>query len=168
MRILRNAVVNDLLLRGAPMARARKAPVAKEQTQASELTCPECGRTFTRAAALGAHRRQAHGVAGSSRAAAVKGGNRRASRSSGRRSSATSIAASTGSDARSSSDASRSSPRNGRRRSAGGKTRASASGGVNRDSLLQALFPSGIPAREEVIRAVNSWLDEAERLAKLG
>jgi hypothetical protein len=39
---------------------------------------------------------------------------------------------------------------------------------VNRDALLQTLFPSGIPARTEVIRAVNSWLDEADRLAQLG
>jgi hypothetical protein len=34
--------------------------------------------------------------------------------------------------------------------------------------LLKALFPNGIPPREEVIRAVNDWLDEAERLARLG
>jgi hypothetical protein len=38
---------------------------------------------------------------------------------------------------------------------------------VDRDALLRTLFPSGIPAREEVIRSINSWLDEAERLAKL-
>jgi hypothetical protein len=38
---------------------------------------------------------------------------------------------------------------------------------VDRDALLQALFPNGIPARESVIREVNGWLDEAERLAKL-
>jgi hypothetical protein len=36
---------------------------------------------------------------------------------------------------------------------------------VNRDALLQQLFPSGLPAREEVIRRVNAWLDEAEKLA---
>jgi hypothetical protein len=54
----------------------------------------------------------------------------------------------------------------GGRRSTESRARAS-SGTVNRDSLLQALFPSGIPARESVIRDVNSWLDEAERLAKL-
>jgi hypothetical protein len=28
----------------------------------TNLICPECGRAFTRAAALGAHRRQKHGV----------------------------------------------------------------------------------------------------------
>ena len=30
------------------------------------LTCPECGRSFTRPAALGAHRKMTHGVAGTS------------------------------------------------------------------------------------------------------
>jgi hypothetical protein len=38
---------------------------------------------------------------------------------------------------------------------------------VNQDALLQALFPNGIPARENVIRAVNAWLDEADRLAQM-
>jgi len=33
--------------------------------------------------------------------------------------------------------------------------------------LLVALFPSGIPAKEDVIRAVGEWLDDAERLAKM-
>jgi hypothetical protein len=39
-------------------------------------------------------------------------------------------------------------------------------GSVNRDALLQTIFPNGLPAREEVIRRVNVWLDEAERLAE--
>jgi hypothetical protein len=39
-------------------------------------------------------------------------------------------------------------------------------GGVDRDRLLTVLFPQGIPARSETLRAVESWLDEAERLAK--
>jgi hypothetical protein len=39
---------------------------------------------------------------------------------------------------------------------------------VDRDALLQALFPNGIPARENVIRELNGWLDEAERLSRLG
>jgi uncharacterized C2H2 Zn-finger protein len=38
--------------------------------------------------------------------------------------------------------------------------------GVNRDALLQALFPQGIPAKEQIIRDVNAWLDQAERLAR--
>jgi hypothetical protein len=33
--------------------------------------------------------------------------------------------------------------------------------------LLGALFPQGIPPRDELIRSVSHWLDEAERLAKL-
>jgi hypothetical protein len=33
--------------------------------------------------------------------------------------------------------------------------------------LLATLFPNGIPPREDVIRSINSWLDEGERLAKL-
>jgi hypothetical protein len=32
------------------------------------LVCPECGKTFTRPAALGAHRKMTHGVAGTSKA----------------------------------------------------------------------------------------------------
>jgi hypothetical protein len=32
----------------------------------TQLTCPECGKTFTRPAALGAHRQRAHGIAGTS------------------------------------------------------------------------------------------------------
>jgi hypothetical protein len=38
---------------------------------------------------------------------------------------------------------------------------------VNRDALLSSIFPNGIPPREDVIRAVNSWLDEADRLARI-
>jgi hypothetical protein len=40
-------------------------------------------------------------------------------------------------------------------------------GRINRDALLRMLFPNGVPAREAAIRDVNSWLDEAERLAAL-
>jgi hypothetical protein len=38
--------------------------------------------------------------------------------------------------------------------------------GVDRDALLTMLFPNGMPAREEVIRAASGWLDEAERLSQ--
>jgi hypothetical protein len=38
---------------------------------------------------------------------------------------------------------------------------------LDRDALLQALFPNGIPAQEQVIRDINAWLDQAERLARL-
>jgi hypothetical protein len=39
--------------------------------------------------------------------------------------------------------------------------------GIDRDALLKTLFPDGIPAREEVIRAASGWLDDAERLARM-
>jgi hypothetical protein len=56
-----------------------------------------------------------------------------------------------------------------RRRTRGrssGISQGNAGRDVNRDALLQALFPNGVPAREEVIRRANAWLDEAEQLAK--
>jgi hypothetical protein len=109
-----------------------------------QYVCPECGRTFSRPAALGAHRRQAHGVAGTSRNASKQRGRR------GR------TAAARSTPARSQTTRTR------RRRST-----ASPSPRVNRDALLQALFPGGIPARENVIRQLNTWLDEGERLARL-
>jgi len=37
---------------------------------------------------------------------------------------------------------------------------------IDRDALLALVYPNGIPARENVIRAASSWLDEAERLAR--
>jgi hypothetical protein len=33
--------------------------------------------------------------------------------------------------------------------------------------LLKSVFPEGIPAREDVIRAVTTWLDDAERLGRM-
>jgi hypothetical protein len=38
---------------------------------------------------------------------------------------------------------------------------------IDRDALLKAIFPAGIPASEYVIRAATGWLDEAERLARM-
>jgi hypothetical protein len=175
--------------RSGVMARARRRQAASDQTPSTEFTCPECGRTFSRAAALGAHRKQAHGIAGSSRAASSNGnGASRSRRTSGSRgrsaapAAARAPATSTGtgksrtSRSRSSASPSRAAARHAssarpatprRRRGARPAAPPRASTGVNRDALLQALFPSGIPAREEVIRSVNSWLDEAERLARL-
>jgi hypothetical protein len=129
-------------------ARARTAEQAAA-TVAAELSCPECGRTFTRPAALGAHRKAAHGIAGA-KSTARRG--RRARRT---------AAASAATNGR------RSSTR--RRVASTRRTRSSSSDGartVNRDVLLEALFPSGVPAREETLRAVTAWLDEAERLAR--
>jgi|tagenome__1003787_1003787.scaffolds.fasta_scaffold20503543_1 hypothetical protein len=52
---------------------ARADAAAAKTAAAATVTCPECGRTFTRAAALGAHRRQAHGVIGSSASSRASG-----------------------------------------------------------------------------------------------
>jgi hypothetical protein len=106
------------------------------------LMCPECGKTFTRPAALGAHRRMTHGVAGTSANAAA---NRKRSAARMRPASA------------------------GRTTSRRGRVSASptrGNGSVDRDALLRSLFPEGIPPRQDVIGQVNAWLDEAERLAR--
>jgi predicted RNA-binding Zn-ribbon protein involved in translation (DUF1610 family) len=131
------------------MARARsktRSNTAPDGTEAeTSFTCPECGKTFTRAAALGAHRRRSHGVAGassSSRPATPSRSRRRATRTS-----STPRAGST-------------TPNRNRARDGAGTT-------VDRDALLQAIFPNGVPPRESVIRAVNNWLDQAEQLAKM-
>jgi hypothetical protein len=102
------------------------------------FTCPECGKTFTRPAALGAHRKLKHGVAGASANAA---GNRKSAKSRGRKRTAAA--------ARPAAPAA-----------------ANGSQSVDRDALLRALFPDGIPPRQDVITQVNAWLDEAERLAR--
>jgi len=127
--------------------RATRSTTARKQSSASATAktasttgaykCPECGRTFSRPAALGAHRRRAHGVPGASASAAGS----RATRARGRTTA---------------------------RRSAQRPARASATrDGIDRDTLLAALFPQGIPPRENVIREVNRWLDEADRLVRL-
>jgi predicted RNA-binding Zn-ribbon protein involved in translation (DUF1610 family) len=137
------------------MARKRSAEAANtSQSGGGEFVCPECGRTFTRAAALGAHRSRVHGVAGSSRRSQSR--QRPTTRSSaGRRRTASS-------GGRTASGSS-----SGRRTTSRSSTRAPSDGAVDRDQLLQTLFPSGIPAKANVIRAVNSWLDDAERLARM-
>ena len=129
------------------MARPRTQPASEQQFE-----CPECGRSFARAAALGAHRRQAHGVVGTSGRAASAGRRRRTA-------AATRGTSATTATARSRSNGTRT------RRTANGRRRSRT--GADRDALLKALFPNGIPPREDVIRAVNAWLDEAERLARL-
>jgi hypothetical protein len=123
------------------MATHATKPTATPGTSAVDaLTCPECGRTFTRAAALGAHRKLKHSVSGTS-----KGAKRTNTTAASRKRRAPSGA--------------------GRGRS----TAAASNGGaqsVDRDALLRALFPAGIPPRQDVITQVNAWLDEAERLAR--
>jgi len=135
----------------------KQAAATKKASAGAELVCPECGRTFTRAAALGAHRSRAHGVAGRSTQATKRraaGSQSRASRSS-----ATTARASGTTNGRRKRQATS--------RGTGRSSMPRAADGINRDALLTTLFPTGIPAREEVMRAASSWLDEAERLAKL-
>ncbi len=114
----------------------RRSAGAPSSRSSGTLVCPECGKTFTRAASLGAHRNRAHGIVG----AAAK---------------ARSAAGAAGRKTRVSNGGSR----------AGG--RSAAPSGIDRDALLAALFPEGIPAKESVIRQLDSWLSEGERLANL-
>jgi hypothetical protein len=112
-----------------------------EAATAGTLTCPECGKTFTRPAALGAHRARVHGVAGTSQNARS------------RRSAAARRAATTGA-------------RPSRSRTTTPAPSQTA-GRVDHDALLRALFPDGIPPRQETIVAVNDWLAQADALARL-
>ncbi len=114
-----------------------------------ETVCPECGRAFGRPAALGAHRWKAHRIEGASPQARSR---RRAAKSAmgavdgGRDRQLASATESGGSRARST---------------------ASADSRLDRDALLRIVFPTGIPVRDDVIRYVSRWLDEAEMLARL-
>ena len=132
------------------MARPRRAAASrkgKETDSGEALTCPECGKTFSRAASLGAHRSRAHGVAGVSsrrrRGGSHNGGTKRR-RSAGR------TAGQQTAQVRSRAGS-----------SDGGRTR------IDRDALLRTLFPKGVPPRQDAIRRVNAWLDEAEQLASM-
>jgi C2H2-type zinc finger len=126
---------------------AEPAPEKPTEQQPDSYVCPECGRSFSRPQALGAHRRRAHGVAGTSRAPADKKQPKAAR------------APKSGSSSR----ARRRSTRRGSPSRSRGSTTTQPTG-MDRDRLLEALFPGGIPPREDVIRAVNAWLDDAERL----
>jgi hypothetical protein len=122
------------------------AAIKRQAAAPAVLTCPECGKTFTRAAAMGAHRSRIHGVAGSSRST--------------RRNRTTVTTA---------EPATRATRTLTRRRAvtAGGNGRSTGNGGVDRDRLLKTLFPHGIPARQDTIAEVNDWLNEADRLSRL-
>jgi predicted RNA-binding Zn-ribbon protein involved in translation (DUF1610 family) len=136
------------------MARPRRTTSASSPaaTSAGEFKCPECGKTFTRAASLGAHRNRAHGITGASKR---------------RTQGAPSTPASSGTRTRR------------RRGSTKGRTTSTATTGasrtrqrdgrstIDRNQLLQALFPNGVPPREDIIRRIGDWLDEAEQLTKL-
>ncbi len=138
---------------------SQQATSTKTTGRASKFVCPECGRSFTRAAALGAHRSRAHGVAGQS-AQAKKNRARRQSTTRRRTATATSRRSETTTTRRRSASQTSTSPR---------RQPASAASGdrIDRDALLEALFPNGMPAREQVIRAVSGWLDDAERLTRM-
>ena len=135
------------------MARQRRQAVngGSAAVSSGEFSCPECGKTFTRAASLGAHRQRAHGVAGASKKTPSRRRNAGQAATSGRSRGRSTTRRRTGAAPATAS--------RGRRR--GGQS------GLNRDELLQTLFPNGVPPQEDVIRRVGDWLDEAERLAKL-
>ncbi len=158
----------------------RKRSMTKQKT--ARLVCPECGKTFTRPASLGAHRNRAHGIAGASAVAranakkATRAGKAAAARSASRGKTAarSTPAASrrktTGSPRPAAAVKRQATSRPPTARPAGSTRRRSSNGQhapVDRDKLLQSLFPTGIPAREDAIRQVNAWLDEAERLARM-
>ncbi len=136
-----------------PSPRTRKA----SKRGSGEFICPECGRSFARAAALGAHRRSAHGITGASSSAARA----RANTASVRRGPAPAKTA-TAARSRAAGRPTSVQPRRPRRTTADGQRRV-----VNRDALLRSLFPNGIPATEQALQQVNAWLEQAERLTRL-
>src|SRR6266545_3930972 len=136
-----------------PSPRTRKA----SKQGSGEFICPECGRSFARAAALGAHRRSAHGITGASSSAARA----RANTASVRRGPAPAKTA-TAARSRAAGRPTSVQPRRPRRTTADGQRRV-----VNRDALLRSLFPNGIPATEQALQQVNAWLEQAERLTRL-
>jgi C2H2-type zinc finger len=150
--------------------RSSSAKASKDQ-----FVCPECGREFSRASALGAHRKRSHGVAGTSRSATPRNSSRvrpiaQAAASSGTaartknrvvtRAAATPATAAT----RRRRSPSRSGSTRGR---AAAQARRSANPTTTHDALLRALFPNGVPARASVIAALEPWLAEADRLARM-
>jgi hypothetical protein len=122
-------------------SRKGSAATASSLTGQGAFVCPECGKSFSRAQALGAHRSRTHGVAGTSRAARVSGSKRRAAKS----------VTAAGGDGRSRATS--------RPRQSGGQ--------FDRDKVLAALFPDGVPPKASVIAALAPWLDEAERLSRM-
>jgi hypothetical protein len=151
-----SATTRSRKTRTATTASRKTRTAATKTVTAAGLVCPECGKRFRTPAGLGSHRRRVHGVVGArakSRAGSVAAAERAAS--AGRR-----VSASNG------GGSSRSGASAARVRRTGAATRRD--GTVNRDALLQALFPNGIPARESVIRDLSAWLDEAERLSRRG
>jgi hypothetical protein len=135
----------------------RSKPAARSSSlRRKKYVCPDCGAAFDRPQSLGAHRRQAHGTPGLSQRSQSRARSAgRTNARSGRRAVAPSSRA------------------GGTRANSGSRTASAARGqgrgtsGVDRDGLLAALFPAGIPASVDVIRALNDWLDEADRLKQM-
>jgi uncharacterized C2H2 Zn-finger protein len=198
---------------GDPEVIDREAVHSAAKSGVAEDSCPECGKQFDRPASLGAHRRAAHGVAGTSRPSRRVTGGANQSRwsgwSTGRHPSvaprpddphvidrgevqtAEELAiselrcpecgkqfdrpASLGAHRRLGhgvAGTSRASGKSAARRETPPPGSGAAAPGadrrvVDRDALLQQLFPNGLPARASVIQRVNLWLDEADRLAGL-
>jgi uncharacterized C2H2 Zn-finger protein len=141
---------------------------SQESSAQTDFRCPECGRTFTRAAALGAHRRQAHGVLGASakqRTGKSRSSSRTAAGGAGASHRPTAAAQSVAAGRRAATAATAGG--RSRRRPAPARVTRRDGNGVDRDRLLGTLFPNGIPAREEIVHAANQWLDEAERLTHM-
>lgn len=153
--------------------------------------CPECGRAFSRPQSLGAHRNRAHGVKGSSdsakrarserAAAARRGGAKRGgakrkskSRASAKRSVAKRTTARRSPTKRTTAKraAAKRTVASGRsarktvaaRRLPSGTQRRSRK--LNKEQLLMALYPSGIPISVGTagLNRISAWLDEAEAL----
>ncbi len=131
--------------RSASSASAGATSASQDGAKAGGLVCPECGKSFGRAQALGAHRSRAHGVAGTSRASRTTRGTKRRQV--------------------------KAAPATARRRAAAnsrdGATRANDGGKFDRDQLISAVFPNGVPPKANVIAALSPWLDEGERLSRM-
>jgi hypothetical protein len=155
------------------MARSR---ASSNGGSSESFVCPECGREFTRAAALGAHRSRAHGVAGSSRsasaaAAKTRSGSKRkatARRRDGARPASAPTTTGTATVAAGATPAPATTRTRGRRstpRSNGSDRRTAAR--ATRERVLKALFPRGLPPNEALLAAIGPWLDEADRIARM-
>jgi hypothetical protein len=144
------------------------------------FVCPECGREFARASALGAHRKRSHGVAGTSRSSSAPSASR-SRRRAGARTRATAAAATTKAVATTTRRSRTAAPRGRRKSASSASSRSRATptqtrtqtqtqtqtGSSTHDALLRALFPNGVPARASVIAALGPWLAEADRLARM-
>jgi C2H2-type zinc finger len=129
-------------------SRSRKTGSARKRgsSSAGTFVCPECGKTFSTPQGMGAHRNRVHGVAGTSPSAKANKSRRARGKGVSVRSSSKTLA------------------RRGARPAASSTRRT---GTVDRDQLLSAVFPGGVPAKTSVFEAVARWLDEADRLARL-